>query len=106
MKRLLIIAGLLSVLVVGAPPAAAHEDYRVIGTITKVTAETIDVKQTKDDKTVSMAMTQTTRVTRDTTTVGATELEAGLSVVVDARGDSLEALRVTAVKIVPTLAQQ
>ncbi len=106
MKRRLMIAGILSVFVVGASPAAAHEDYRVIGTITKVTAKTLDVKQTKDDKTVSMAMDETTLVTRDKTTVGATELKTGLSVVVDAHGDSLEELLVLEVRIVPSLAQQ
>ena len=55
MKRRLMLAGILSLLIVGASPAAAHEDYRVIGTIAKVTATTLDVKQTKDDKTISMA---------------------------------------------------
>ena len=106
MKRQLVIAGILSLLIVGASPAAAHEDYRVIGTITKVTAKTLDVKQTKDGKTVSMAMNEETLVTRDETTVGTAELKTGLSVVVDARGDSLEELLVQKVRIVPSLAQE
>ena len=106
MKRRLVIAGILSLLIVGASPAAAHEDYRVIGTITKVTAKTLDVKQTKDDKTISMAMNEKTRVTRDNTAVGTAELKTGLSVVVDARGDSLEELLVKEVRIVPSLAQE
>ena len=106
MKRRLMLAGILSLLIVGALPAAAHEDYRVIGTIAKVTATTLDVKQTKDDKTISMAMNEETIVTRDETTVGASELKTGLSVVVDAHGDSLEELLVLDVRIVPALAQE
>lgn len=106
MKRRLMLAGILSLLIVGASPAAAHEDYRVIGTIAKVTATTLDVKQTKDDKTISMAMNEETIVTRDATTVGASELKTGLSVVVDAHGDSLEELLVLDVRIVPALAQE
>jgi len=106
MKRRLMLAGILFVLIVRASPAAAHEDYRVIGTITKVTATTLDVKQTKDDKTISMAMNEETIVTRDETTVGASELKTGLSVVVDGHGDSLEELEVLDVRIVPALAQE
>ena len=106
MTRQFMIAGILSVLIVGASPAAAHEDYRVIGTIAKVTATTLDVKQTKDDKTISMTLNEATLVTRDETTVGAAELKTGLSVVVDAHGDSLEELLVQTVRIVPSLAQE
>ena len=62
MKRRPMLAGILSLLIVGASPAAAHEDYRVIGTIAKVTATTLDVKQTKDDKTISSRLLKNTRI--------------------------------------------
>lgn len=106
MNRPFLIAGILSILSIGALPAAAHEDYRVIGTITNVTTTTLDVKQTKDDKTISMTLNDETVVTRDETTVGAAELTTGLSVVVDAHGDSLDELLVQTVRIVPSLAQE
>jgi hypothetical protein len=95
-------AALWAVLVVGAAPATAHDQYRVIGTITKVTTTTLDVKQTRDGKTISMAMDEATRVTRTRKKVEATELKTGLSVVVDALGDSLEQLVVVEVRIVPS----
>lgn len=106
MTRRLMIAGMLAVLMAAAAEAAAHEDYRVIGTITKVTAKTLDVKQTKDGKTISMDMDEATLVTRDRKKMSATELKPGLSVVVDARGDSLEELLVLEVRIVPAATQK
>lgn len=89
-----------------AVPVAAHENYRVIGTITRVTPTRLDVEQTKDGKTISMTMNRATLVTRDKKKVGATELKTGLSVVVDARGDSLEKLLIREVRIVPSAAKK
>lgn len=102
----LMIAGVLAALVVGAAPTAAHDDYRIIGTITKVTAKTLDVKQTKDSKTISMRTDEATLVTRDKKKVSATELKVGLNVVVDARGDSLKDLVVLEVRLVPPPAKK
>ena len=106
MTRRHMILGLLAALVVGAAPAAAHDDYRIIGTIAKTTAKTLDVKQIKDGKTISMRTDEATLVTRDKKKVSATELKTGLSVVVDARGDSLEDLVVLEVRIVPSPAKK
>ena len=100
MTRFAIVA-LCAVLSVAAAVLSAHDDYRVIGTVTKVTAKTLDVKQTKDGKVVSMKMDSGTIVTRDKKTVDRAKLKAGLSVVVDARGDSLEELEVLEVRLVP-----
>ena len=82
-------------------PAWAHDDYRIIGTVLKVSAGKLDVKQTKDGKTISMKTDQATIVTRDKKNVAASELKVGTNVVVDARGDSLEDLVVLEVRIVP-----
>jgi hypothetical protein len=102
MTRRHMILGVLAVLVVGTAPAAAHDDYRIIGTIAKVTAKTLDVRQTKDGKTISMRTDEATIVTRDKKKVGAAELKTGASVVVDARGDSLADLVVLEVRLVPS----
>ncbi len=102
MTRRLMMAGILAALVTGPVSLGAHEDYRIIGVITKVDAKTLDVKQTKDGKIISMDMDETTSVTRDKKKLSATELKAGQSVVVDARGDSLEELMVRQVRIVPS----
>lgn len=102
MTRQLVIAGVLAVLTVGAVPAVAHDDYRIIGTITNLTVNTLEVKQTKDGKTISMATDEATLVTRDKKKVSRTELKTGASVVVDANGDSLEDLVALEVRIVPS----
>ncbi len=98
-RRFLLVT--LAALTVGVAPALAHDDYRIIGTIARVTATTLDVKQTKDGKTIAMKMDSATLVTRDKKRVERTELRTGLNVVVDARGDSLEELAVLEVRLVP-----
>lgn len=98
-KRLVLAA--LAALTVGLAPALAHDDYRIIGTIARATPTTLDVKQTKDGNTIVMKLDSATLVTRDKKKVERTELKAGLSVVVDARGDSLKDLVVLEIRLVP-----
>ena len=106
MTRRLMMAGLLAALIAIAAPAIAHDDFRIIGKITKVTAKRLDVKQTKDGRTISMAMDHASLVTRDKKPVSVSELKAGLNVVVEAIGDSLKDLQVMEVKIVPPPAKK
>lgn len=102
MTRRFLIAGMLAGLALSAAPLGAHDDYRVVGTITKIVGKQLDVK-TKEGKTFSMAMTDRTQVRRDKTKTTAAELKVGLSVVVDARGDSEQDLMAEAVRIVPAI---
>jgi hypothetical protein len=97
----LTIAALCALLLIPAARLLAHDDYRIIGTIAKVTAKTVDVKQTKDGKVISMTIDGETVVTRDKKKVDRAELKIGLNVVVDARGDSLKDLQVVEVRLVP-----
>jgi hypothetical protein len=80
---------------------SAHDDYRIIGTVAKATATSLEVKQTKDGKVIAMIMHDATIVTRDKKKVPRAELKAGVHVVVDAQGDSLDELEVTEVRLVP-----
>ena len=100
MKRL-VTAAICAALFVSLAVVSAHEDYRIIGTVAKVTAKSLEVKQTKDGKTISMEMNNETIVTRDKKKVNRAELTVGLNVVVDARGDSLKELLVLEVRLVP-----
>ena len=93
---------LAAVLMLSAPLAWAHENYRVIGTITKVSKSELYVKQAKDGKVIGMDMDDKTVVKRDSKKIKTSELKAGQSVVADAWGDSLEELLVIEVKIVPS----
>ena len=101
MTRRLMVVAVLAVLALGATTVTAHDDYRIIGVVEKVTAKTLDVRQTKDGKIISMQMNAETIVTRDKKKVDRAELKTGLNVVVDARGDSLKDLQVLEVRLVP-----
>jgi len=100
MKRLTV-AALCAALLVTVASLSAHDDYRIIGTVTKVTAKTLDVKQTKDGNIISMKVDTATIVTRDKKKVDRTELKTGSNVVVDASGDSLKDLLVLEVRLLP-----
>jgi hypothetical protein len=90
----------------GRSPSNYHDDYRIIGTLERVTAADIAVKQTKDGKVIAMAWQKTSKVTRDKKPVPRAQLTAGLHVVVNARGDSLLELDIVEVRIVPPPAKK
>ena len=103
MTRPFIILGILASLVIGVAPLAAHDDYRIVGTVTKIKDKQIDVK-TKEGKTFSIGMNDLTLVKRDKTKVDAAELKVLASVVVDARGDTESDLMADEIRIVPAIA--
>ena len=86
---------------VATAPLAAHDDYRIIGTVTKFSAKEIFVKQMKTGKVIGMDIDGATIVTRDKKKVARTELQVGANVVVDARGDSIDELLVLEIKLMP-----
>jgi hypothetical protein len=103
MKRYFIgVCASLAVLSAFAPQASAHDEFRIIGTLTRVQAHQIDVKQ-KDGRTVAITLNTETLVTRDKKKVAASELKKGGSVVVDALGDDLTDLSALEVRIVPAI---
>lgn len=102
-RRLILVGGavVMVAMMFGAAPLWAHDDYRIIGTVLRTSAGRLDVKQTKDGRTVAMRTDQATIVTRDKQKVSSAELKVGMNVVVDAQGDSLDDLVVLEVRIVP-----
>src|SRR5215213_9791804 len=105
MKRYLI-AVIIAVLIAGVTPTSAHEKYRIIGTITRVSSFDLDVKQAKDGKVILMYMRPTITVTRDKAKGTMKDLKVGLSVVVDAMGDDLDDLEVVTIRIVPAVVKK
>ena len=101
MTRRLMMTGVLALLLGAATTVATHDNYRIIGTITTVKADTLTVKQTKDGRVIEMDMDRNTKVTRQKTRLTVADLKAGLSVVVDATGDSIFDLLVKQVAIFP-----
>ena len=85
-------------------PLSAHDDYRVIGIVTKVQVSKLDVKA-KDGRNYSIKMNKETLVKRDKKKVTASEVKAGQSVVVDGTGDSEDDLLALEVRIVPAIAK-
>ena len=80
----------------------AHQDYRIVGTLTRVQKTAIQVK-TKDE-TISIKLDEETYVTRDDVArLPNAELKRGRSVVVEATGDSYKDLVALRVRIVPDI---
>jgi hypothetical protein len=100
--KLRILLAAAVVMLLAATSARAHDEYRIIGTITGAETRQIQVKD-RQGKTLSMKVDQGTLVMRDNKKVERTELKAGRFVVVDALGDSLDDLLAVEVRIVPAL---
>ena len=104
MTRRISIIKTLALVALAIMPLSAHDDYRVIGVVTKVQVTKLDLK-TKEGKIFSIAMNKETLVMRNQKKVGALELKAGQSVVVDATGDGENDLVALEVRIVPAITQ-
>jgi hypothetical protein len=103
MKRLLIAGVVCAVLALSGSSLAAHDRYRIIGTVTKLAADEITVKQAKDSALVEMDIDQNTKVTRDGKAAKMTDVKVGGSVVVEGLGDSILDLVVLEIRLVPAI---
>ena len=90
-------------LTLGATALAAHDEYRIIGTVAKISATQIDVKQIKDGKIVEIDIDTQTKVTRDKKNVPVSQIKIGGSVVVEALGDSILDLQALEIRLVPAI---
>ena len=100
MTRRLMMVIAASVLMLGVMSLSAHDNFRVIGSVTRLQERSIDVKN-KDLKTTTIRIDKQTEVTRDKKKVGVAELKVGQSVVVEAYGDSEADLLALEMRIVP-----
>lgn len=102
MRRMIIIAT-LAMLVLGSGSAFAHDEFRIIGTVAKYQDSRLQVKN-REGKTRSVRLDRQTLITRDKKKVEPKELTAGLSVVVDAYGDTEDDSLALEIRIVPPIA--
>jgi hypothetical protein len=102
MQRYLKTRLLAVVLTLVSSAAAAHEEFRVIGTLTTHADTQIEVAS-RDGATRLIKVDKQTVITRDAKAVNAGELQAGITVVVDAYGDSLDDLLALEIRIVPPI---
>jgi len=97
--RKLIAIAVVGMLMAGASQLYAHDEFRIIGTVTKVEAKAIGVKD-RAGKTTVIAINKQTLVSREKKKVDAAELKAGRYVVVDAIGDTEDDLLALEVRLV------
>lgn len=83
--------------------AAAHYKFRIVGTVTKITADEIGVKQVKDNVVVEMDVDKATKVIRDNKPVSRDQIKVGGSVVIDALGDDILDLTAQEIRLVPAI---
>jgi len=93
---------LTAALAIGSNGAFGHEEFRVIGTLTKHENSMIEVAS-RDGSTRLIKLDKQTIVTKDSVDVDAEALQAGVTVVIDAYGDSLEDLLALEIRIVPPI---
>lgn len=101
-RRRLFVVAMLSAIVLCAGPMLAHENFRVVGTVVGIKANKLQVKTTQG-RTITMTTTAKTKVTRNDKPVKIEELKPGLNLVVNGRGDTIDALTVLDIRIVPAL---
>jgi hypothetical protein len=99
----LIMSLVVAITILCAAPLSAHDPYRIVGTVTKITADQIDVKQIKDGKIIEIDINKQTKVTRDKKPAAMKEVKVGGSVVVEALGDSILDLLAIEIRLVPTI---
>ena len=94
----------VALLLSGAVPVNAHEQFRIIGTIAKFEKLQLIVDTAFSERFV-LNLQEGTLIQRDKKRVPATELKAGRSVVVDVSGDTLydDNLFVISVTLVPSI---
>lgn len=102
MSRTLVTA-VLAILALASPSLSAHDEFRIIGTVARYENSTLQVKS-REGKTLSVRLDKQTVITRDKKKVPPTELKTGLSVVVDAYGDTEEDSLALEIRIVPPIA--
>jgi hypothetical protein len=98
-----LILTIVAAVLVAAAPLGAHDEYRIIGTVMKITADQIDVKQVKDGKVIEIDINKQTKVTRDKKPAAMKEVKVGGSVVVEALGDSILDLTALEIRLVPAI---
>lgn len=84
-------------------PVMSHEEFRVIGTLTSRAEKMIEVAS-RDGAMRSIKVDRQTVITRDAQPVDAAALEVGMTLVIDAYGDSLDDLLALEIRIVPAIA--
>jgi hypothetical protein len=93
---------LMLVVATGAVRLAAHDEFRIIGTLEKHQDSTIAVKK-NTGTTVSIKIDKQTAISQNNKKVAASALRVGQSLVVDSYGDTEEGSLALEIRIVPPI---
>lgn len=102
MIRRLTVLFVVLVLAGGAVRLAAHDEFRIVGTLERHQNSMIAVKK-NTGKTVSIRLDKQTAISQNNKKVDATALKVGQSVVVDAYGDTEDDSLALEIRIVPPI---
>ncbi len=100
MTALNVMLGAAFMMIAAAPSAFAHEEMRVMGTISSQKGKVVEIK-TKDGKTAHVTVDDQTDITKDKSKIAAADLKAGVFVVVDGLGDDITDLQAIQIRVVP-----
>ena len=93
----------LATVLLSVPALLAHDEFRIIGVVTSKQEKVLQVRN-KTGKVFSIEINKDTVVLRNKNKIAMSELKAGLTVVVDALGDSEADLAAVEIRIVPAIA--
>ena len=102
MEKLLAGTVLSTVIAMMSSAAIAHEEFRVIGTLVTHTETMIEVAA-RDGATRTIKVDRQTVVTQDAQSREVSALEDGMTLVVDAYGDTMDDLLALEIRIVPPI---
>ncbi len=102
MTRRIMLLAIAATMALGAAQVFAHDEYRIIGTVTAWQNSQLAVKS-REGKMFVIKVGGETPVYRDNKKVAAAELRAGRYVVVDALGDSEADLVAVEVRLIASL---
>jgi hypothetical protein len=99
-RRLATALAVTLAMLAAAPPLAAHDDIRVIGTVVRFDGTKLVIKAANGKQT-AVKVDKQTQITRDGKKVTRTEVRSGRDVVVDAYGDTAEDALAIEIRLVP-----
>lgn len=102
MTQFKILAAAACILALQASAAFAHDEFRYVGTITKISKASLQMKA-QGNKSVSVKLDGQTFINKDKKKLEVAALKAGDTVVVDALGDSEADLQALEVRVVPAI---
>jgi len=92
-----------SLLALSLTPAFAHEDFRLVGVVTKASSTSLSIRAKGAKADNAVKLDRQTAIMRDGKKVTVAALKEGQAAVIDATGDTMADLLAIEVQIVPPI---